>query len=321
MDNERQITSIRNTIEIHYCFNDISHSMDAFILNKCNYEILNIMKELSRLLSVEIIIETEPIGEGGLKTWLKVLGKQENAKAIILTALISALCTTIIVTPITKITETVIEKIFEDSELKNLEKEKLKLEIEVLKQEINLNAEKIDNNIAIRKRKSNYYEALDKYNKVNQVQFVLTNENKQVTYKNETVYKSDFGKFILVSDDLEPAENEEAIIEIISPVLKKGDYKWRGIYNGEQIAFNMFSNEFKTLIQNGEVEFKNGFSINCALIVRRKIDNEGNIMTIGYDVIRVNNYFLNDNPIETAEGKRHRKQKEAEKLQYKLFNE
>lgn len=317
MDN---VKNIGNTIEIHYCFNDVTHSMDAFVLNKCNYEALNIIKEISHLLSVEIIVETEPFAEGGLRTWFKILAKEEKKKAIILTAVISSLCTSLLVTPISKITEIAMEKIFEDSELKDLEKEKLQLEIKKLKQEVSQNAEKIDNNIVIRKRKSNFYETLDKYPKVNQVQFILSNENKQSIYQNETVEKIDFGKFILVSDDLEPNENDDTIIEIISPVLKKGKYKWTGIYNGEKISFNMLSNEFKTLIQNGEVEFKNGFSINCALVTRKKVDNEGNVNIVGYDVIRVNNYFLNDNPIETAEGRQHRARKEAEKLQLKLFD-
>jgi hypothetical protein len=295
--------------------------MDALVLNKCNYEALNIIKEVSRLLQVEIIIETEPFGGGGLKAWFKILTKQEKKKAVILTAVVSSLCTTLLVTPVAKITETVIEHIFEDKELKELEKDKLKLEIEKLKQEINQNAINIENNVAIRKRKSNFYETLEKYSKVNQVQFVLTDETRQTTYNNQTIPKSDFGKFILASDDLEPLEIEKAIIEIISPVLKKGTYKWRGIYNGEPIEFSMLSNEFKTKIQDGIIEFKNGFSINSALTIKRKIDNEGNVKYVGYNVSRVNNYFLNDNPIETEEGKRHRKQKEAEKMQLNLFDE
>ena len=130
MDN---IRNIGNTIEIHYCFNDVTHSMDAFVLNKCNYEALNIIKEVSRLLSIEIIVETEPFGNGGLRAWFKILAKEEKKKAIILTAVISSLCTTLFVTPLSKITEIVIEKIFEDSELKELEKEKLQLDIEKLK--------------------------------------------------------------------------------------------------------------------------------------------------------------------------------------------
>jgi len=320
MDNNNQIRNIGNTIEIHYCFNDTTHSMDAFVLNKCNYEAINIIKEVARLLSVEIVVETEPFGEGGLRAWFKVLAKEEKKKAIILTAIVSSLCTTLLVAPVAKITETVIEKIFEDGELKDLEKEKLQLEIEKLKQEINKNKESIDNNIVIRKRKSNFYDTLNNYPKITEVQFVSKDENKQIIYTDQTVQKNDFNKFILVTDDLDPLEIEDAVIEIISPVLKKGNYKWRGIYNGEPIEFNMLSNEFKTSIQNGIIEFKNGFSINSALKIKRKVDNDGNVKCKGYEVIRVNSYFLNDNPIETAEGKKHRKQKEAEKLQPTLFD-
>lgn len=38
---------------------------------------------------------------------------------------------------------------------------------------------------------------------------------------------------------------------------QKGNYQWRGIYNGEALSFNMKSNEFKTLVQSGNIEFKN----------------------------------------------------------------
>ena len=82
----------------------------------------------------------------------------------------------------------------------------------------------------------------------------------------------------------------------------------------------MKSNEFKNLVQNGEIEFKNGSSINCFLSIRKKIDNEGVEKIVGYDVIRVNFYFQNEQPIETKEGKNFRKVKEAEEKQYDLFN-
>jgi hypothetical protein len=263
-NNNFTYNKIGSTIEIHYYFNDETHTMDALILNKCNYEALNIIKEVSRLLSVEITIETEPLGKGGLRTWFKVVAKEEKKKAIILTAVISSLCTTLFVTPI----EIAIENLFKDKELKELEKEKLKLEVKKLKQDLDSN---VNSSVIIKKRKSNFYETLNKYPKVNQVSFKHTDETKTIVFQEQTVSKRDFGKFILVSDDLEPIEINEAIIEIISPVLKKGNYEWRGIYDGEQVKFNMQSNEFKTLIQNGEIEFKNGFSINCALIIRKKL--------------------------------------------------
>lgn len=118
---------------------------------------------------------------------------------------------------------------------------------------------------------------------------------------------------------MRPVEVEEAVIEVIAPVLKKGNYKWIGIYQGEPISFSMKSDEFKALVQNGQVEFKNGSSINCHIQIKRKINSEGLVMNVGYEVMRVNNYFENEHPIETKEGKHHRQIKEAQKAQLKLF--
>ena len=126
-------------------------------------------------------------------------------------------------------------------------------------------------------------------------------------------------KEYLASDELEPKQIDEAIIEIVSPVLKKGKYKWTGIYNGEVIQFVLKSNEFKTLVQTGQVSFKNGTSMKCQLIVKRKLDAEGNEKITGYEVPFVEATFENNSPIETPEGKRKRQQKEADDRQLKLF--
>jgi hypothetical protein len=305
-----------NTLEIHYWFGDKSHSMDASVLNRCDYEILGILKEISSVLSVNIEIETEPLGEGGLIKWLKVTSKGEKKNATITTAVIVSLVTALLVTPIAKISENLINKIFEDTELKELEKEKIKLEVLKLKQET---SSQLINNSLLKKKKSNFYQTLDKYPKVKKVSYNITNEEKTVKSKERFIEKNEFKKYILTSDDLEPIDNEEAIIEIISPVLKKGKYKWTGYYKDEPISFNMKSNEFKTLVQNGGIEFKNGSSINCFLTIRKKINNEGLETTVGYDVIRVNQYFENDKPIETKEGKKYRQKKEADERQFDLF--
>ncbi|KAA6324641.1 hypothetical protein EZS27_026053 [termite gut metagenome] len=240
---------------------------------------------------------------------------QIKIKNQLLLGVIAGLAVAVFVTPIStsigKATEIIIEKIFEDKELNDLEKENLKLDIELKKQ-------KIEENNVIAKKRSNFYETLEKCPKIKQFSISIENTEKVSFSEEKIVNKNDFKEFILVSDDLEPIENDEAIIEIISPVLKKGNYKWMGIYNGEKISFNMKSNEFKTLVQVGKIEFKNGSSINCLLSVRKRINNEGIENIVGYDVIRVNQYFENENPIETPEGKKYRQQKEAEKLQMKL---
>jgi len=324
---QNQISLINNDkIELHYWFKDDTHLMDAFVQNKCEYELLGIIKEISVAFNIDISIETEPIGEGGLRRWFRVTTKEENKKAIITTAILTAILTTVLTTPLQKTIEHVIDKAFEDTEKNLLEKEKIKLEIEklglekeVLKQELTLNAQKIDNNNVIKKKKSNFYEALENYPKIDKVTFVLIDENSNEIKDGKNVLKQEFKTFILVTNDLEPVPIDNVEIEIISPVLKKGKYKWMGLYNGQPTLFSMKSKEFKQSVQNGEVQFKNGTTIDCAIEVKKKIDNEGIEKITGIDVIRVNSYYENETRVETAEGKRHRKEKEADKAQLKLF--
>lgn len=308
-----------NTLELHYWFEDNSHTMDAFIENKCGYEILGIIKEIANIYSLKIQIETEPIAEGGLRKWLKIATKGENKNATITSAIIIALVTVILTTPLAKITEKLIDKLFEDTELLDLEKEKLKLEIDKLKKEAQEKNLSIENNNLIKRKRSNFYETLEHYPKIEKISFITTNEYKN-NLDEKTIEKIEFKNFILVNDDLEPIKKDGAIIEIISPVLKKGKYKWIGYYNGEIVSFYMKSNEFKTLVQNGEVEFKNGSSIDCSLEIRKKIDNEGLEKITGYDVVRVNHYFQNNKPVETKEGKKHREIADAQKNQISLFD-
>lgn len=312
-----------NTIELHYWFDDNTHLMDAVVQNKCEYEFLGILKEITSTFKVHIIIETEPLAEGGLRRWFKIATKDENKKATITIAIITAILTGVIVTPITtsigKVTEKLIEKIFEDPEVKELEKEKLRLEIEKLRQETSANTKLLDSNNIIKRKKSNFYDTLEKYPKVEKVSFVIADEYKKEILEEKTVYRKNFKDFVLVSDELEPTEIDNAVIEIISPVLKKGNYKGMGLYNGEPVSFSMKSREFKNLVQTGEVKFKNGTSINCFLIIKKKIDNEGIEKISGVEVIRINHYFENERPIETPEGKKHRRKKEEKKKQLNLF--
>jgi len=312
-----------NIIELHYWFGDGTHTMDAIVQNKCEYDFLGILKEVAVILSTGIIIETEPLADGGLRRWFKIISKEENRKAVITTAVIASLVSSILITPVTasisKITEKIIDEIFEDKEVKELQKQKLKLEVEKLKLDILEKSRQLNQNSIIKKKRSNFYETLENYPKVDKVSFIVEDENKDSVVQENIVCRHDFKSFILVSDNLEPVEIDNAIIEIISPVLKKGYFKWMGIYNGDLISFNMKSNEFKTLIQTGIIQFKNGTSINCYLVINKKIDNEGLEKITGYDVYRVNNYFENDKPVETPEGKYHRQKKEADKLQLKLF--
>lgn len=352
MEREQLSTCIGDTIELHYWLKDESHTMDAFIQNKCELELLKIVKEIALKLDVEVIIETEPFLEGGLIRYFKIIAKEEKKKALITTAVLTALATTILVVPIGKVIEKLVDKAFEDKEFVEYTKEGIILDNEIKRQtieekklsnegvklensnkklrniqlqnEIRAQAKskvnELNEDVVIKKRKSNFFENLVTYSKVEKVSVLLVDDNKKPISKELFVSREQFNQFIIVSDDLEPIIIDNAIIEIVSPVLKKGKYKWTGIYEEETISFIMKSNEFKTLVQTGKVEFKNGSTINCQLVKKRKIDSEGVEKIVGYEVELVNSYYENSKPIETAEGRKYKKTKEIDKQQTKLWD-
>lgn len=311
-----------NTIELHYWFNDGSHTMDAVVFNQCEREILGIIDEIAVKLNVQIDIEVEPLGEGGLRAWLKLVGEQKHAIKI---AFIMFLFTEVISTPLTTTLEYIatktLDSFFEDPEIKALEKEKKKTELEYDITKTKLETQKLCDSIdenRIKKKRSNYFETASRCEKIDKISITITDTKKTPKYLPKEILSTDFHKFVLTSDDIAPDEDETAIIEIVSPVLKKGKYLWLGIYNGSVIQFKMKSAEFKTLVQTGEIPFKNGSSIQCHLIANKRINSEGEVKITGYEVLAVDKYFVNDTPIETPEGKRKRQKREAEAMQYKL---
>lgn len=60
LENERQI------FQIHYYFDDNSHSMNAFVRNNMEKDLLNLISEIGKTLNIEIKIESEAKEEGGL---------------------------------------------------------------------------------------------------------------------------------------------------------------------------------------------------------------------------------------------------------------
>ena len=314
----------KNTIELHYWFNDDSHTMNAIVFNKCEYEFLGIVKEIAQKLKIELDVETEPLQEGGLRSWFKFSSKDKNTlKVGVMLYLVTNVFGTPLTTTIEELTRMAIQSVFESEEVKLLKEQKqiaeLKYDIAKIEAETEKLAQSIDENI-VKKKRSNYYESLSTYNKIKKVSVSITDSTKSNSYYQKEVNKNEFSNYIMTSDDTEPDNDENAIIEIISPVLKKGKYKWTGIYNGDAITFKMKSNEFKTLVQTGQIQFKNGSSIDCHLVTNKKINAEGEVYVSSYEVVLVNNYFENDKPVETPEGRRKRQKLEAELQQLNLFN-
>ena len=125
------------------------------------------------------------------------------------------------------------------------------------------------------------------------------------------------------SDDLDPETDEEAVIEIVSPVLKRDvrKTKWFGIYDGAYVPFTMKSNEFKTKVQIGEVSFKNGTAIKCLLEKQRKLDQEGQVKVKSYSVLEVYEIIQNEVKVETLEGRVRRVKKHEAEQELSLFDD
>lgn len=58
------MTEQANKLELHYYFRDNSHSMNAFVRNQCEKELLAIYKEAITLFNIDIEIESEAFNEG-----------------------------------------------------------------------------------------------------------------------------------------------------------------------------------------------------------------------------------------------------------------
>lgn len=313
--------TLANKLELHYYFDDSddSHTMNAFVRNRCEFELLQIYTELQKELELDVKVETEAFEEGGLTELWTLLAENAVQITLLLTALAQALSRV----PLRK---SKLEK--KDLELSIEER---KLNIKSLKRELkekkpeqitiqNLNLI-IDSNPKILKHLSNYYKQLYNYPKVKKISTTKLSVNKEKIEEPRFISRTDFDKFVLESDELESEIDENATIEIISPVLKKGKYKWKGVYSkiGEAVDFYMKDKIFKQSVVAEGIEFKNGTFIDCILEKSRKINEVGEIYTSAYSVLTVLKKHYENTVIETPQGKKYRKEKEAEKQQLKLF--
>ena len=125
------------------------------------------------------------------------------------------------------------------------------------------------------------------------------------------VKREQFKTFILTENkDRELIENAE--IEIISPVLKEGKYKWRGIYNGNKIDFSMGDSGFKNDVITQKHNFINGTSIICDLEISRTFDEYGEEVKISYKVKKVLGIRIGEVLKLTKLGKKIKRQKQID---------
>lgn len=305
-------------IELHYFFSDESHSMNALIRNKCEHNLLGILKEISTVLNARQKIETEAYTEGGLKERFVLLGNSEFLRSF-------ATAVFHYVLPLeVDIEKTVSEENKEDTKQRI---EKLRKE---LKDHERDNDSKIDlenvatlfrNNLKIIKLKSNFYRQLSGCEKVTKFAVQRVNPAGEYVGKANTINRKRFDTYMLIADTLKPETDEAAVIEIISPVLKTGSYKWKGIYlqTGKIINFYMKDEAFKNEVISQSIPFKNGTRIECTLESTRKMNEFGTEVVTGYSVMVVTKKLDDQVVMEMPQPRTVRKKKEPELKQLDLF--
>tara|TARA_R110002126_G_scaffold291048_1_gene450137 strand:- start:78 stop:1037 length:960 start_codon:yes stop_codon:yes gene_type:complete len=311
-------------LELHYYLSDESHSMDAFVKNKAEAELLKVFKEISDILELDLSFEIEALTEGGIKEFFKILKKKKTKKQIarimaVIGVIFSGVLTNIISDQFTKNPE--LEKSqLEESQL-NIKKLKRDLEEENLtEEESTLIIENltiiISNSDKIKFHRSNFYSNLLKENKVEQISATELDENYNPLSKEKKVARKDFNKFIINKVKIDSEYIEEANIEIVSPVLRSGKMKWRGYYDSKPISFNLLDSEFKNSVLNRKISFQNGTSIKCMLEFEKEMDDEGNIKTSEINVFDVTNVFEGETTIITKRGKEIIEEKKQTKLDF-----
>ncbi|MBN7816250.1 hypothetical protein [Algoriphagus pacificus] len=287
-------------LELHYFFKDESHSIDSILRNECEKEILFIFKEISDTLKLDLRLETSPPEDGGFKEIWNFIGK--NSAQISLLVSVAAIIISRFPTENRELTKLQIENLKLDNELKSKELEKLNLkalkeEDELIQDKLIGSVELVNKNYRIAWRKSNFYKKLFGYNKLDSIEILRFKANEPVGKKRE-VLRNDFKNYILDSDDLPPLSVEKAVIDVISPAIKRGRFKWKGFYNNEIISFDMNDSIFRQQVLKGDVHFSNKFSIEVEMTQERKINQDGGIKITNTSITKVWASVENGNRIE-----------------------
>lgn len=203
---------------------------------------------------------------------------------------------------------------------------KLRLELKALSKEdisspkVKKLAKKIAKSPKVIIRRSNFYEKLNKYNKVKALSYTQLDSENKILDEEKKVKRKKFKKFIIHSKNLKPLVVDDAEIEIVAPVLKEGNYKWKGIYKNETFSFTMKDKKFRHQVISKEVSFQNGATINAVLETHRKLDEAGEVVITGYSVTTVISKHDERQLFETPQGKEYMQAKKYIENQADFFN-
>lgn len=285
---------------VHYQLDGGVHRMDAIVRNRAEGELLALLKEVGVVLGLPVHVETHAYGEGGLVEYLNLIFQNKEQIAAVM-----ALLSPLLGAPF------YIDKIKQSKQqtsLNELNLQKIKLEIkekedaaiaregerekgsgsEALEFESPPTADEIAQALLTRKkvarRRSNYYEALLADSKIESVGFAPSHDKGVMELK---VPRGKFSSYVIAKSDLEPLVYERLDLEIVSPVLRSGAIKWRGIFDKKVVSFELLDQTFRSEVASQKVQFQNGTTLICDFEVYQREDDIGDVEVAGYAVTKV----------------------------------
>lgn len=329
---------MEENLTIHFYLKDKSHSMNALVRHQMEKQILDVLSEFQKITGLTFNIETEAYQEGGLKERYKILiaGAVLNgvvtASMNLLTNMVTdptsrerSYAELVLIQKQDKTEEIKQSNLKKDGELKDIAIEQAKIDLEIKKEKLHQEqlktqevAERVEQSKSLSKISrslSNWYQKAQKYEKIEKIGYSTCNSLKEII-----VDRSSFKDFILSNkEDIEPID--EAIIEIISPVLDEGKNKWRGSYKGEKIEFSMADSAYKKKVVRGQQTFQNGSRIKCRMEIKRKYDEFGEeVGRASYRVVKVDGIEIGGRFFPTEAGVKQLK-KISESRQGNLFGD
>lgn len=318
---------------VHFYLPPGSHQIDAYLLNKCEAELLSLLKEIGRQLDVSFEVEVHAYAEGGFIVMLKLVKAHAVALSLIGTVVVGV-CTAadwlLYKAPLQQ--QQIDKNRFELErdkrlaaqqleqnelnlrkariELKRLELEasqggsrdpsaaNLSLPLEPLPEPKDVIPALLGQRKVVRHR-SNFYESLLEHDRVSQVGFAQSHGASAA--QEHVVTRQQFADFVVTLEAIPPEPPTRVQLEIVSPVLRRGTYMWRGILGKKVISFKILDEDFLRKVASRKVKFQSGTTLDCDLEVRPKEDETGEVTLNSYFVVRVHRHYNKDVPTMVVE--------------------
>lgn len=285
------------TLEIHYYLDDGTHAIDAKAFYACQQELIGLIDYVTKQLSVEVDIKTiVRKEEGGVIEYLSILTEHFNIVKLGVAYLAGVLgpglkegAKQIITHYVTQILKSKEKKKIESLKL---QKKKLKQEKEIAELEEDTKNKQFspENEVAVQKRRSKFYSLAKSVAPLSAIKFGVKEEARSTEYLwSVSVSRGEFDKYITASTEIEPIEDDDALIEVVAPVLtkEKRKNKWRGVYGSNgSIPFSVSDRAFLKKVWSRQIVFSNGSTLHCVLDISREVSTDG-IIKHSYDVVEV----------------------------------